>query len=275
MKNNKERSSQDSIRLVDLATIFLKRKWFFIIFFAVVLIAGLLFTFIKTPIYESDSVLKLQGIYYDENLYKYFPEEAIKLGIFAPDIDSDELKSMVLKDVTENIRDEDLLADVSSGMDIDISKEELNALISTRTDSGNGIVRVITTYSDAETVYQINNILVTTYVENSRNEKSGLIDSIISEIDSRLASLEDQSEEKYGEDSKTLITTELDKIKYNLENNRETYTSNIEIEQQPSVPSEAINMDNLKSILVTIFAAVAIGIIAVYIPGVFKSFKKK
>jgi len=284
-KNDKEDSLKDSMSFRDLLTIFLKRKWFFVIFFVAVLMAGLIFTLVKTPLYQSYSVIELKGIYYDENLYKYFPEEAIELGIFAPEMDIKELEGSVLKDISEDIRDDVLLDEVSRELNFDISVEELKRLISPLIDGGNKLVRVITIYDNKEFVYQINNILTNKYLKENKDKKSEIIDYIIQEIDKRLPSLEAQYEEIKAENvsgdtsssainSINSIMSDLSKIKYNLENNRETFINNIELLEETSVLSEDVKMDNLKSILITIFSALAVGLIAVYLPGVFTSFKK-
>jgi len=284
-KNDKEESLRDSMSLRDLLTIFLKRKWYFIIFFVAVLIAGLIFTFIKTPLYQSHSVIELKGIYYDENLYKYYPEEARELGVFAPELETKEMEGSLLKGIASDIRDDKLLEEVSGNLDFATDKDELKQLINPLIDSGNRLVRIITTCDNAEGAYQINNALVSIYVENAKKEKSEIIDGVILEINHELGLLESQYYEVNSEgsssdddaaslDSIASIMTDLNKIKYNLEINRETFINNVELKEAPSVPSEAINMDNLKSILVTIFAALAVGLIAVYMPGVFTSFKK-
>lgn len=250
-----------------------------------VLVAGLLFTFIKTPQYETYSVLKLKGVYYDENLYKYFPGEASELGFFAPEMDVKELEGSVLKGIAEGIRDDGLLEEVSGRLDFEISKEELGQIVSILTDSGNKVVRVTTTYDNADEVYQINNTLISVYLESNRNKKSEIADDVILEINNKVAALQGKCEESNagnelsgdtdaGPDSAESIIDDLNKIKYNLESNRETYINNVGMQEEPFIPSEAMNMDILKSLLVAVFAAVAAGLIAVYLPGVFNSFRE-
>lgn len=284
-KNKKTPKFLETIKLRDLVSIFLRRKWIFISFFLAVLIIGLLFTFIKTPVYQSYSVLKLKDIYYDENLYKYFPEEAQKLGIFAPGMDVEELERSVLTDITKDIRSDILLDDIIPRLDFKINKEELNEIISTLVDQGNRVVRIIVTGDNAEGVYQINNTLVNIYLENNKNEKSEIIEDIISEVNDRTDSLQEQYEgikTQNGEtndinselDSINSLMVDLNKIRYNLENNKEVYVNNIELYEESSFPIEAINMDNFKSILIAIFAAAAVGLIAVYIPNVFIPFRE-
>lgn len=285
-KNKKANNPEDSIKIRDLISIFVKRKWYFTIFFAAVLVVGLLFTFIKTPQYESYSYLELKGVYYDENIYKYFPEEAESLGIFAPEMDVKELEGSLLKNITAGIRDEDLLGEVSGNLDFKVSREELEQAVSTLTDSGNKVVRVTATYDDADKAYRINDTLISLYMENSSERKSEILDNVILEIDSRIEELQGRIEEGSGEDGLSddtgtetdaagSIIEELEKIKYNLENNRETYINNIEIQKEPFIPSEAVNMDIFKSLMVAIFASAAAGLIAVYLPGVFSSFRER
>src|SRR4030066_622157 len=108
MDKKKISGFRNIIKLRDLVSVFIRRKWVFIGFFLVILIVGLLFTFIKIPLYQSYSVLKLKDVYYEENLYKYFPEEARTLGIFAPGMVVEELESEILASITKNIQDEAL-----------------------------------------------------------------------------------------------------------------------------------------------------------------------
>lgn len=84
MEKDKKSGFKDTLKLKDLVSIFKKRRWLFIGIVLIVVLIGMLFTFIKTPAYKTYSELKFGGAYYDENLYKYFPEEAQTLGIFAP-----------------------------------------------------------------------------------------------------------------------------------------------------------------------------------------------
>ena len=285
MNKKKISGFRNIIKLRDLVSVFIRRKWLFVGFFLVILIVGMLFTFIKTPLYQSYSILKLKDVYYEENLYKYFPEEARGLGIFAPGMIVGELESEILAGITRDIRDDILLDEVSGKLDFKINKKELYKTIDTLVDRGDKVVRIIITHNSDEGSYQINNTLINTYLENNINEKSKIIEDIILEIDGRIAALHGQyedikSQNKSADDIKSELDSinnlivDLNGIKYNLEKNKEVYVNNIEILEEPGIPAEAINVDNFKSILITIFAAVAAGLIAVYIPNIFVPFKK-
>jgi uncharacterized protein involved in exopolysaccharide biosynthesis len=289
-KDNKVSEIKDVIRLKNLLEIFSRRKWIFLGFFFTVLITGLLFTFIKTPLYQSCSILKLKDIYYDENLYKYFPQESQKLGIVAPGLNVEELESSIIKDINESLRDDMLLKEVAGKMDFQVTKDEMNDSITTLVDSSNREIRVIVTYNNADSAYQINSTLINNYLDRNRTKRSEIIEGVILDIYDRIDLLQGQYEEikiknqtksdklddadERDLDSINSLLIDLNKIKYNLENNKEVYINNMDMSEEPSVVSEPINMDNLKSILVTIFAAVVTGLIAVYIPNVFISSKE-
>ena len=284
MNNNKISKFTGTIKVRDIISVFLKRKWIFLGFFMAVLIIGLLFTFIKTPAYQSTSTLKLKDVYYEENLYKYFPEESRILGIFAPGMVVEELESEILASITKDIQGEALLEEVSSKLDFEINKDKLDEAIDSLTDRGNKTVRVIVTYISAEDSFKINSALINAYLENSINEKSRVIENIIVETDNRVAELEEQpgntdqdessNDIDTGTDSIDNLIMELSEIKYNLENNKEAYISNIEISEEPGIPGEAMNADNFRNIILSIFAAIAVGLIAVYIPNIFIPLKK-
>lgn len=284
MNKNKISKFTDTIKLRDILSIFLRRKWIFIGFFLVVLIIGLLFTFIKTPVYKSTSALKLKDVYYEENLYKYFPEESSVLGVFAPGLAVEELESEILAKITRDIRKDALLDEVLVKLDFEITRNELNETLYPLIDRGNRTIAIIVSYSDAEGSYQINNLLINTYLENEKDNKSEIIKGIITNIDIRISELREEYGDLESQNNEENIESELDSInsliidlngiKYSLENNKESYINNIEISGEAVIPVEAANMDNFKSILVAVFGAIAAGLIAVYLPGVFIPFKK-
>ncbi len=272
------------ISLKDLVKIFIKKKWLFIGFFLIILIIGLLITFLKTPVFQSQSILKLGDVYYEDNLYKYYPEEAKDLSIFAPGLDIDELKSSTLVGISKGIRSDELLEKVFDKVNIDIEKVELRETLRTFIDRGNKIVKVVITYSDAEDSFLINQTFINTYLSDYIENKAMVFDNLVQDIDLEIQRLEEEiagAKSENGDDlnneahlkSREAILFDLDKIKYNLENNQELYISNIEIIEEPIIPSEPINADYLKNVIIVIFASIVAGLIAVYIPNIFTSLK--
>ncbi len=284
MNNEIKTKFNNIISMKDLGTIFIKKKWLFIVFFLITLIIGILITFLKAPVFQSQSTVKLGDVYYEDNLYKYFPEEAKDLGIFAPGLDIDKLESSALAGISKKMRSDELLKEVFDIVNIDIEKVELREALRTFIDRGNKIVKVVITYSDAEDSFLINQAFINTYLSNYIENKSVIFENLVQDIDVEINSLEKElaeSKSKNGNDldneahlkSREAIISDLDKIKYNLENNRELYISNIEIIEEPIIPSEPINADYLKNIIIVIFVSIVVGLIAVYIPNIFTSFK--
>ena len=76
MKDNKKKDSHMKVELKDAVNIFVRRKWVFIGVFIAVLIAGFLVNFLKAPMYKSSSRIEVSGVYYNDNLYKYFHRQA-------------------------------------------------------------------------------------------------------------------------------------------------------------------------------------------------------
>lgn len=284
MEKNKKSKFKYIISLKDLVAIFVKKKWIFIGFFLITLIIGLAITFLKTPVFQSSSVLRLGDTYFEENLYKYYPEEAKELGIFAPGLDIDELEGSALGKISRSIRSDELFEEVLNKIDIDIDKEELRTALATYVDRGKKIIRIVITHPDAEDSYEINLAIINTFLSNNFEKRSIIIEDLEANIEKEISVLEndilalengdkDDSNDEIKPEAMEAIIIDLNKIKYNLENNRVLYISNIEISEEPGTPSEPINADYLKNVLIVIFVSIAVGLIAVYSPSIFTTLK--
>ncbi|GAG62206.1 unnamed protein product, partial [marine sediment metagenome] len=122
MNQKKATIKEDEIDLRELFRIFIKRKWWFIGTFVIVLIAGLLFTFLNTPDYTSTSMLKVKEDYYLDSIYmdsisEYFPAEA------------SELKIGSLNDVATELKLSNTLDEVIKDLNYDIDRNDLDKAI--------------------------------------------------------------------------------------------------------------------------------------------------
>ena len=280
-KKNKLDIKNYGIKLKDILRIFLKRKWLFIGFFLVVLIAGLLFTFLKPPIFKTDSMLKLTEIYYDDSLYSYFPVEAKILGIYSPEADVNRLEEERIVEIAKELESDDVLNKLSKNIDLEINKEDLNAAANVYIDRGNRSLKIDVTYDTAEGAYQICEGLTYLYLDIKEKEFIDTYDSLMAKIDDRISELQvdirdidnenyDSLSEKNSEiDSINMIIINLEEIKYNLEQNKDVYLEKFEITQEPAFPGKPINEIGIKDILIIVFVAIAVGLIAVFIPNIF------
>jgi len=133
--NKKEENNKDEITTTNIFNIFKRNKWWFIGAFLVILIAGLMITFLKVPIYESTSRIKISYNFYDDYLYKYYTEDATKLGIFPTYISNDVLNTINANNLYLNLQSEEVLSEVVKKLDFETNKDELKNSISFRNDS--------------------------------------------------------------------------------------------------------------------------------------------
>lgn len=68
MAKEKKQIREDEIDLKELFRVFIRRKWWFVGTFIIVLVPGLLFTFTRTPEYSSTSTLRISDDYYIESI---------------------------------------------------------------------------------------------------------------------------------------------------------------------------------------------------------------
>jgi len=272
---------RDTVKLKDILMAFNRRRWLFAGFFITVLLVGLLFTFLKTPLYKSSSVLDFESTFYDDNLYKYFPSEAKNLGVYSPEMKVEELEIRNLTDSSRYLESDEVFDAVLKELNIDITKDDLNKAIDIFIDKDNRSLKVVVDYSDPDTSYRINYELINTFIENRKRDNLTIIGGLnieingkIDEIKEKITALDsgDQNSLEFEADFNSLnaILIDLEEIKYNLEYNKDVFTDRIKILLQPVLPGEPFNTEYVKNIVIVIFTAFITGIIAVFIPNIFK-----
>jgi uncharacterized protein involved in exopolysaccharide biosynthesis len=272
---------ENTVSLRYILNTFRRKKWLFIGLFLVVVITGLLFTFLKTTLYQTSSVIKLEESFYNDNLYKYFPAYSENLNIYPPETDTRELEIENLVKDARYLESDEILDAVLNKLNMDISSDDLNKAIDIYLDRDNNSLEIVVYYSDSNTSYQINNELVSVFIEYKKDYNSKIIEELdielnrrINEIKQKINTLDtgDQNSLELEADFNSLnaILVDLGEIKYNLENNKDVLTDRIEILKQPELPGKPFNTEYVKNILIIIFTALVIGIIAVFVPGVFK-----
>ena len=275
----------EGISLKDILKTFLRRKWFFIGSLVVILIIGFLLVFLKTPMYKSTSMLKVTEVYYDENLYRYFPEDAESLGIYDPVMKIEDLEVNNLNAFAWEIKSEIFLEEVSKKIDSGITKDYLYRNTHMTLDKINKTIKIDVVYEDPVKAQQINSTLINTFVDNKKSDNLQAIEELIIKADDRIAAKQKEIAELSSSDytqlefeskfsSLNMILSNLEEIKYNLESNKEIFAIKIGITQNPNIPGDPFNTDYIRNILITLFVAVTVGLIVVFFPGIFTSVKK-
>ncbi len=275
MKKESSKNEVTEIKLIDLIKVLIRRKWWFIGAFIIIFIAGILFTFLRTPQFSLTSTLVVSDIkpdYYD-SLMQLFPEKTMDLIGVSERIESEKFLS------------EDFLKEVSGGLDFDIDVSELKDTIFIYTAKG-GILGLTTVYNDAEKTYEINKVLLETYLSKREYEIKQAYDSLLEEIDlkmsSILAEIEDLSNK--SNDENTLVNKEIElkyETYYSLEENRnilienkDFFTERFIVSKEPEVSNVYGYFNYKRDIVFSFFLAIAVGLITAFAANYFKSLKK-
>lgn len=197
----------EEISLKNFFRILTKRKVAFIITFTVVFIVGLAHSFLVSPEYSSTSQVSLyeNEVYCNEELYKYFPEDADSLWIIPgyKEQDNKKIDYIVgkLEPIDSELKSDMVLNSVLYSFHGSIDKKQLINSINVSIDRWVGIV-TITTYSKTpDLAYSINKNILNSYIdlkkkelEKAYNILQGKIDSEIKVVDKELNNLSDEAE---------------------------------------------------------------------------------
>ena len=302
MNQRKDIASEDEIDLRELFRIFIKRKWWFIGTFIVVLIAGLLFTFLRTPEYTSTSMLRISNDYLLDSINKYFPKEAYELRIGS------------LSDVSIELKLSETLNEVDKALDYDIDKDDLSKAINISIDKEKEVLMVTTVYSDPEIAYRINKTLLDVYKSKKNLEFNETYNKLVQKIETKFASIQEEVDklsteaeecmidfnfkiinklEKSGSNmyfsgvnyippvilnklnSKYLVYNDLEKINSNLLENKEFIIDKVEILEKPEIPIVVVDSNYKRNVIVSLFTAIIVGFMVVFAVNYFASSKNK
>ena len=273
MKKKDSKNEVDEIRLIDLIKIFVRRKWWFIGAFIIVFAAGILFTFLRTPQFNLTSTLVISSIEpkYSESLMQLFPEKTEELtGISNVIIESEIFLS------------EDLLEEVVENLEFDIDIDELKDTVFIYTDKG-GILKLTTVYSDAEETYEINKVLLETYLNKRTDEIDQAYDSLLSEIEVELSNIEAEIED-ISDSQDSLVDKEIE-LKYEtyhileedrdiLVKNKDYFTERFTVTREPDISYVYGYFNYKRDIVFSFFLAIALGLITVFAANYFQSLRK-
>lgn len=306
MNNNNQ---VNEISLKFFFTVLNRRKITFIITFLLILLMGLVYTFLVAPEYGSSSQIKISDddIYFNDDLYKYFPGEASNLWIFQ---NYNRINTAIgkLNPIVSELKSGITLNEIIKKANLKISPSVLLRSININIDKYSGIV-TITTYSKTkESAYQVNKILLETYINSKKTMLEVAYSDLFSKIDLRLKEVNTDLEglsvqarqsalefsikwydelEKFGLgkidisfidpileqniETKYEEFNVLKNTKQNLVNDKDFFINRIEIIQNPEMSGIQDNSNYLRNILLSLVAAIIIGIIVSFLFNYFKS----
>jgi capsular polysaccharide biosynthesis protein len=252
MKQDENLIGNDNVQLKKIVDIPIKKKWWFIGAFLIVFLSGVLFSFLRTPLYGSGS--SIQVIIIDPNIYKnlweYFPEDANKLAGVTNNMISENL-------VSEGIKSNLFLDDVSKKLSFIISKKDLKNAIYTRIEGGISLI-ITVVYSDPGKAYEINKTVFDQYLDNKNSEISDAYNNFLEDVDEKI---------------KTDST--LSDIKSLLVDNKDLFLKRIKIINKPDLGSVYKYYDKKRDLIFSFFLSIAIGLLVVFIVNYIQSVRIK
>jgi uncharacterized protein involved in exopolysaccharide biosynthesis len=148
------------LTFTEFGVILYKQKWWFVGSFIIILIASLLFSFIKIPLYNVGSKIKISDTFFEKSteLNNTFPEDMNKLWIFPTDWREKFINAAVWN-TTQELKSKDFLDKVAKELNIDSSKlgESVNIVIDNNVQ---GSIIINTSNKNAESALLINNKLI-------------------------------------------------------------------------------------------------------------------
>ena len=296
-KSNNPKSKED-INLRGVFKGFYRKKWWFVGTFIMVLVAGLLVTFIRDKGYNAGSEIEINTI---KNSYLYslqvnFPEEASKL------------RTRDLKNVSSELESDEILEEVSGRLSFSISKDELLDAIYISTNNNTDILTININYTSPQSATEINNKLLNAYIDKKNSELNNIYDALTQKVEKRVIDIHEEIVELSSEiqeyvrlkdlkeegpninfevanyippdlsiklDYLSSTYSDLEILRYILAENKEFFTSEIEVLKEPEITNILKNRNYIIGSLVSLFAAIISGLIVIFTASYFSYFRRK
>ena len=261
----------NEVQLKKIVNVPIRKKWWFISTFLIVFLTGILFTFLRTPLYGS--VSSMQATIIDpqtyKNLWEFFPEDANKLAGATNDMISELM-------VFEEIKSDLFLDSISKELSFNISKEDLKNATYTRLEGGVNLT-IAVVYSDQNQIYEINKTIFDQYLDNKNSEISDAYNNFLGDIGKKIygvrAELDKLKTESVSNQEFTNSEIEslnktyetLSDIKSLLVDNKEFFLKRIEIINKPDLGSVYKYYDKKRDLIFSFFLAIALGLLVVFL----------
>ena len=277
------------LNLISLFKILAKRKTAFLIAFIIVFIVGLTFTFLVSPEYSSTLQITLSDneIFYNDALYKYFPGEADDLWIIPSTKDIQRIDYIVgkLDPIDSELKSDVILDDALNALQGKISKTQLIKSINISVDRWMGIVTIENYARTSDLAYNINKSILDSYVNQKKTELENAYNALLEKLDpeielskKEIAALEGEVEkEKINPVLSKKLETEFEKYdvlnttRQNMVSSKDLFIERIRVIKPPELVDVKNTSSYLRNILLSLIAAIVIGIIAVFTVNYFKN----
>jgi len=194
MKKEDKKYGGEVIDFKDMVKIFKKRKWYFIVTFLIVLILGVILTFLVSLDfqYKASTSITLS----DDNLAKhkmisdYYPQESRDLWLFNEGKITNQYFKNYLYLITSDIESKEFLEEVIKKTNITLTAPKLNKLIHIeKTMDGNGLT-ISNFYRNANMAQEINQAVLDTYIEQRENAFDNIYENLVNKVEKDIEDLE-------------------------------------------------------------------------------------
>lgn len=291
---NKNNQNVDEISLKVFFKILAKRKLAFIIAFILAFIIGIAYTFLVSPEYSAVSQITLSNneIYYNNEFYKYLPDEADSLWIIPLVENIKRIDYIVgkLDPIDSELKSEPLISNTISLLkneftNNEFTKSQLIKSMNITIDRWNGIVTLSSYANTPELAYGINKAILDSYTDLKVKERKEAYDSVIKKLKSEISATEklvsDLSNDLEKNKKDILLSKKLEEeynkysvltsIQNNLLDDKEYFINRIQIDKPPDLGSVVNTSNYLRNISLSFVASLIAGIIAAFVVNHFKA----
>ena len=275
--NNKNNSRNSVINFRDFFKVISKRKISFTLTFTIVFAVALLYSFLIAPQFSSISEIRISEdhIYYNEELYIYFPKEADNLWIFPEEAILDYAVSK-LDPISAEIKFGDFLDKIIKRTNISIDREKLFKYLDFYVDRSKGTL-ILTVYTKSpELSYTINKAFLDELIDYKKTEHENACKDLTEKIDTRVGELKKELEKLSSEkeiDSRYAEITVLLNTKNVLLKDKDLFINRIEVIRKPEMFDVRNSSNYFRNILLSLFASLISGTVIAFIVNYFKSYK--
>jgi len=285
---DKNKEIYEVFELKNLFKNLLERKWWVLGFFIATLAISLAISFFRVPQYMVQSAVRVERnyFYYNDEIYRFFPEESSNLWIF-PSSNAYNLETRALLDIKSKLMSDEFLKELELYLDNRFLVGTLKDIIDIETDTEERYLKITVVYKNAEDALLIINSATDLLEEIRSSELEDSWSDLVTNSDEQIKKLENEiieipvmdeaaadllTEEEI--DSKTDDLRVLKGINDQLQN-KEIFTDRIDVLNKPG-KDDVVELNNLKrDILFSLITAFIMGILAGIISSYFINLKKQ
>jgi capsular polysaccharide biosynthesis protein len=265
MKQNEDLCGNKVIQLKKIVNVPIRKKWWFIGTFLIIFLSGIIFTFLRAPLYGSEGSITVTNIDTQayKNIWEYFPDSANRLAAVTSNLVSE---STVIKEIKSDL----LLDSVIKEISFKLSKKNLEDAIYVSIENSNNL-KIGVVYASPEKAYEINKVLLDQLLNNKAIEIMEAYNSLLVEVNKKIDVIESESGKNFEIDSYNETYNIFNEIKSVLINKKDLFINRIEIFNEPDINNIYQFYDKKRDVTFSFFLALALSLLLVFLVNYIQS----